>query len=239
MALGPSGTQHQQDYGISSAASVLAQESASAFMAKVYRWMVAGLALTGVTAAFVASNQAILSVVLKLYTPLIIGELVAVMALSFLAPRVSGAVAALMFLGYAFLNGLTFSVIFLVYQLGSIATAFFITSAMFGALSVYATVTKKDLTGWGTFLFMGLVGMIIASVVNLFLQSDLVSWVVSCVGVLVFSGLTAYDTQKLRSMHATSGYASAGSLAVTGALVLYLDFINLFLSLLRLLGRRR
>lgn len=239
MAFDPQQTAHQQQFGLSSAASILAQESASAFMAKVYRWMVGGLALTAGTAWFTAQSQAAFGFVRSYFMPLIIAELVVVFAFSFLAPRISGAIAALMFLGYSFLSGLTLSAIFFAYNLGSISTAFFITAAMFGALSVYGTVTKRDLSAWATFLFMGLIGVIVASVVNLFIQSDFLGFVKSCAAVVVFAGLTAYDTQKLRQMHASSGYASAGSLAINGALVLYLDFINLFLNILRLFGSRR
>ena len=215
MALRP----QQQQYEMP-ASQVLAQESASAFMAKVYRWMVAGLALSAGTAWVVASSNELFSIVRGLYLPLVIGQLVVVFAFSMLARRLNAVLAGAMFLGYSFLSGLTFSAIFFVYNLPSITTAFLVTAGMFGALSLYGTVTKKDLSSWGTFLFMGLIGIIIASVV-------------------VFAGLTAYDTQKLREMHASSGYASEGSLAINGALVLYLDFINLFLALLRLLGSRR
>jgi hypothetical protein len=137
------------------------------------------------------------------------------------------------------LNGLTFSVIFLVYELGSISSAFVITAGTFGAMSVYGTVTKKDLSGWGSFLLMGLIGIIIAGIVNIFLQSDFLGFVKSCAGVVIFAGLTAYDTQKLRTHHANSGFSSELSLSVTGALMLYLDFVNLFLHILRLIGRRR
>jgi FtsH-binding integral membrane protein len=123
--------------------------------------------------------------------------------------------------------------------LGSIGQAFALTAGVFGAMSLYGTITKKNLSAWGTFLFMGLVGIIIASVVNLFMSSDMMSFVIACASVVVFSGLTAYDTQKLREMHATTGYSSAATVSVVGALMLYLDFINLFLALLRLMGRRR
>jgi FtsH-binding integral membrane protein len=222
-----------------SATAMLGEATASAFMAKVYRWMVGGLALTTGVALYVASDQALMASLMGWFRPLLILELVVVFGFSFLAPRLSGPVAALFFLGYSFLNGLTFSVLFLIYQLGSIASVFAVTALTFGALSVYATVTKKDLSAWRTFLFMGLIGVVLASVVNIFLGSSLLSFIVACAGVLVFSGLTAYDTQKLRKMHASSGYSSAGALAVTGALILYLDFINLFLSLLSLMGRRR
>jgi FtsH-binding integral membrane protein len=218
---------------------VLAQESANAFMAKVYRWMFAGLALTGVTSFVVASSPALMELVLPLWLPLIIAEFVMVLAFTWMAPRASTATAAGMFLVYAFMNGLTFSVLFLVYTGGSIAAVFGITATMFGAMSVYGTVTKKDLSSWGGFLFMGLIGLIIAGIVNVFLQSPAIYWVASLAGVVIFTGLTAYDTQKLRQIHANSGYSSAGSLSIMGALILYLDFVNLMLYLLRLFGRRR
>jgi uncharacterized protein len=218
---------------------ILAQESANAFMAKVYRWMFAGLALTGVTSFVVASQPALIEVVAPLWLPLIIGKFILVLAFTWLAPRVTTPLAAGMFLTYSFTTGLVFSVLFLVYTASSIYAVFGITSVMFGAMSVYGTVTRKDLSSWGGFLFMGLIGLIVASVVNLFLHSPAVSWVVSLVGVVVFVGLTAYDTQKLRQIHANSGYASSGALAINGALILYLDFVNLMLYLLRLFGRRR
>jgi FtsH-binding integral membrane protein len=201
--------------------------------------MTAGLLLTGGVAFAVASSRALMSMVLPMMMPILVLELVVVFAFSFLSSRVNGAVAALMFLGYAFLNGLLFSTLFLVYQMGSIASSFFITAGAFGAMSVYGTVTKKDLSAWSTFLFMGLIGIILAGIVNIFLQSDLLGFVKSCAAIVIFAGLTAYDTQKLRQFHANSGYSSAASLAVSGALTLYLDFVNLFLNILRLLGRRR
>jgi FtsH-binding integral membrane protein len=144
-----------------------------------------------------------------------------------------------MFLAYAVLNGLTFSVIFLAYELGSIGTAFIISAGTFAALSAYGTFTKTDLTAWRSFLMIGLFGIIIAGIVNIFVQSDMLGFVKSCAAVVIFAGLTAYDTQKLRQYHANSGFSSAMSLSIMGALMLYLDFVNLFLNLLRLLGRRR
>jgi FtsH-binding integral membrane protein len=225
--------------GLSSNQSILAEESARVFMGRVYRWMIGGLALTGATAIGVASSPELSATVLGLFGPIVIAELILVIALSFIAPRVSGAVAAVMFLGYAFLTGLTFSVLFLAYTGGSIASAFFVTSGAFAALSIYGTVTKKDLSAWGTFLFMGLIGLILAGVVNFFLHSSAITFVCACAGVVVFAGLTAYDTQRLRRFHAESGYSSSGSLAITGALILYLDFVNLFLKILQLLGKRR
>lgn len=219
--------------------SVLVQESQRAFMSRVHGWMFAGLALTGVMALVTVTNQALLQVALEYRMGLLLAELGLVMALSFLAPRLSGPVAALMFLGYSAMTGVTLSVLFLIYTAGSLAQVFFITSAVYGAMAVYGTVTKKDLSGWGTFLFMGLIGILVAGLVNLFIRSDAVSFVTACAGVLVFAGLTAYDTQKLREYHAGTGYQSTTTVSIRGALTLYLDFINLFLSLVRLLGKRR
>lgn len=222
-----------------SASATLASESARVFMQRVYWWMTAGLLLTGGVAGYVASHQSIFSAVAPYLRVLMLGTIGLVFAFSFLAHRVSGPVAAAMFLGYAVANGLLFSVLFVVYQLGSIASAFAITAGTFAAMSVYGTVTKKDLSSWGTFLFMGLIGILLAGVVNIFVESPMMDFVRSCAAVLIFAGLTAYDTQKLRQLHASSGYSSAASLSISGALTLYLDFINLFLNLLRLMGRRR
>lgn len=219
--------------------SVLAEESARTFMQRVYAWMTAGLFVTGGVAFAVASSRAMMAVVMPLFLPIMVVDLLVVVAFSFLSSKVNGAIAALMFLGYAFLNGLLFSSLFLRYQMGSIASSLFITAGAFGAMSVYGTVTKKDLSGWASFLFMGLVGIILAGIVNIFLQSDVLGFVKSCAAIVIFAGLTAYDTQKLRQFHASSGYSSAASLAVTGALMLYLDFVNLFLNILQLFGRRR
>jgi len=228
------------DYSYSPTASaVLAEESARSFMQRVYWWMSVGLALTGGIAWVVASSQQLTAMVLPYYFPLLLAELAVVFLFSFMQSKVSGPVAAAMFLLYAVLSGLTFSVIFLVYELGSVGSAFAITAGTFGAMSVYGTVTKKDLSGWGSFLMMGLIGIIIAGIINIFLQSDMLGFVKSCAAVVIFAGLTAYDTQKLRQYHANSGYSSAMSLAISGALMLYLDFVNLFLNILRLMGRRR
>ena len=224
---------------LSSASDVLASESARVFMQRVYWWMSAGLLLTGGIAFAVASNQQLMALVMPLFMPLLIAELVVVFAFSFLSSRVSGPVAAAMFITYAALNGLTFSVIFMIYELGSIGSAFVITAGTFGAMSIYGTVTKKNLASWGSFLFMGLIGIIIAGVVNMFMRNSMMDFVISCAAVVIFAGLTAYDTQKLRTHHANSGFSSAMSLSITGALMLYLDFVNLFLNILRLIGRRR
>lgn len=148
--------------------------------------------------------------------------------------------ATLMFFIYSALNGVTLSVIFLVYAHSSIANTFFVTAGMFAIMSVYGYTTRTDLTSWGNFLFMGLIGIILASVVNIFLGSQSLDWIISCLGVIIFVGLTAYDTQSIKAM-AHGGFADAETeqkAAVIGALRLYLDFINLFLMLLRLFGRR-
>ncbi len=218
---------------------ILVEQSQRTFMARVYRWMFLGLGVTGAVALYTASTPAILQVVVPNMWLLLIAELVVVLGLSFAAPRLSGGVAGALFLVYATMNGLTFSTLFLVFQLGSIGQAFLLTGVTFGALSAYATFTRKDLSSWRSFLFMGLVGVMIAGVVQLFWHNDALQFVWSCATVVVFAGLTAYDTQKLRQMHAGTGFSSAASLSVTGALMLYLDFVNIFLALLRLFGRRR
>jgi len=149
--------------------------------------------------------------------------------------------ATLMFLLYSALNGVTFAAIFLVYTQSSIANAFLVTAGTFAGMSLYGMVTKRDLTGLGSFMFMGLIGIIIASVVNIFLHSEMIYWITSYIGVFVFVGLTAYDTQKLK-MIGQQGFANGESrqkMAILGALTLYLDFINLFLMLLRVMGDRR
>lgn len=219
--------------------STLVQESRRAFMSRVYGWMFAGLWITGVMALYTVSNKALMSFALEWRFALLLAELGLVFALSIAAPRLSGAVAGAMFIGYAALTGMTLSIYFLIYTAGSIGQAFLMTAGTFGAMSLYGTVTKKDLSGWSAFLFMGLVGVIIASVMNIFMRSDMLGFVTACACVVVFAGLTAYDTQKLRQMHASTGYSSAASISIVGALTLYLDFINLFLALLRLFGRRR
>ena len=225
--------------GVDTGIQVSSESAQRAFMARVYRWMFAGLAITGSVALYTASTPALLQPVSQFIFPLLIGELVLVFALSWLAPRISGTLAAALFVLYAALNGLTFSMLFVVYQLGSIGEAFLLTGGAFAALSIYATTTKKDLSAWRTFLFIGLIGVMLAGVVQVFWHNSGFSFVWSCACVVVFAGLTAYDTQKLRQLYATSGYRSTASLSVNGALILYLDFVNLFLALLRLFGRRR
>lgn len=207
---------------------------------QVYAWMAAGLTVTALFALVTVSSPALLKTIVGnkfVFYGLMIGELALVFILSGALHRLSTGVATLLFLGYSALNGLTLSVIFLVYTADSIATTFVITAAMFGAMSLYGYLTKRDLTSWGSFLFMGLIGVVIASLINIFLRSDAVSWVVSAIGVIVFTGLTAYDTWKIKEMATIE--TQTRKYAIIGALTLYLDFINLFLMLLRLLGGRR
>jgi uncharacterized protein len=210
------------------------------FMTAVYRWMTLGLVVTAFSAYAVASSEAAVRLVVGnrlVFFGLIVAELGLVLAISGAANRLSASAAGGLFLLYSALNGATLSVVLLVYTGAAVALAFVSTAGTFGAMSVYATVTRKDLSSWGSFLFMGLLGVVIASVVNVFLRSSMMSFVVSCAAVVVFTGLAAYDTQKLRALARAGGGAAA--LPVNGALALYLDFVNLFLALLRLLGNRR
>lgn len=233
-------------YGNNQVTIAQAQSKASTvFLAKVFNWMAIGLALTGVTAFLVANSQAAMEIFIYnsiMRWGIIIAELGLVFYLSARIEKISSQAATGLFLLYSGLNGVTLSVILHVYTATSVTATFFITAGMFGAMAIYGLVTKKDLSGMGSFMFMGLIGMIIASVVNIFLQSSMMSWVVSGIGVIVFTGLTAYDVQKITQMGA-SGIMSQGDsairkVAILGALALYLDFINLFLSLLQFLGNR-
>lgn len=207
---------------------------------QVYAWMGIGLALTAVMALVTLSSPAILNAVVGnriVFYGLMIGELALVFTLSGAINRLSGAMATLIFMLYSLLNGITLSILAMVYTANSIASTFVITGGMFGAMSLYGYMTKKDLTSWGSFLFMGLIGVVIASVVNIFIGSSAVSWVISSIGVIVFTGLTAYDTWKIKELAAQG--IEGRKPAILGALTLYLDFINLFLMLLRFTGNRR
>lgn len=217
-----------------------ARDRVSDAMWITYRWMTLGLATTALVALVVAHSPGALRLLLGnqiLFYGLLFGQLGLVVALSALARRVSTAVAGLLFFAYAALTGVTFSTLFLVYTATSIASTFFVTAGAFAALSAFGTFTRRDLSAVGRFGFFALVGIILASIVNVFLQSSGLDWLITFAGVLVFAGLTAYDTQKLRQLFATG--ASQGNLPLVGALTLYLDFINMFLFLLRILGRRR
>ncbi|GLX62098.1 Bax inhibitor-1 family protein [Proteus sp. DFP240708] len=215
------------------------------FMAQVYGWMTVGLLLTAFVALYVASSEALLSMIFSskvVFFGLIIAQLGLVFVLSGMVHKMSGAMATSLFMLYSVLTGVTISSVLLVYTASSIASTFFICAAMFGALSVYGYTTKRSLTGMGSFLFMGLIGIIIASIVNIFMQSSMMSMVISYAGVLIFAGLTAYDTQKLKDMGNEINQEDKENMrrySIMGALTLYLDFINLFLMLLRILGDRR
>lgn len=217
-----------------------AESAERSFFAAVYRWMTLGLVTTALVAWVVAGALASGALPFSKWAfyGLMFAEVGLVFALSGMAHRLSAAAAGGLFLLYSALNGATLSIILLVYTGSSVALAFGVTAGTFGAMSVYGTVTRKDLTGWSSFLMMGLFGVVIAGLVNLFLQSDMLSFVVSCAAVVVFTGLTAYDTQKLR-VFARAGGPQVAAAPVVGALTLYLDFVNLFLALLRLLGDRR
>jgi hypothetical protein len=224
-----------------------------AYMIRVYNYMTAGVALTGIVAWFAFSAAVTQTSAGLALTPfgqtlfhsplmwvLVLAPLGLVMVISFGINRLSPATALTLFFVYAGLLGLSLATIFLVYTHGSIARVFFISAATFGAMSLYGYTTQRDLTGMGSFLFMGLIGIVIASLVNIFLHSSGLDWVISVVGVLVFVGLTAYDTQNIKEMYDPMDDGTiAGRKAVMGALRLYLDFINLFLMLLRLFGDRR
>jgi len=207
---------------------------------QVYAWMGAGLAITAFMSLITLSSPAILNAVVGnklVFYGLMIGELALVFTLAGAINKLSAATATLIFIAYSALNGLSLSSVALVYTANSITSTFVTTAGMFGAMSVYGFMTKRDLTAWGSFLFMGLIGVVIASVVNIFIGSSAVSWVISSIGVIVFTGLTAYDTWKIKEMAAMG--TEGRKPAIFGALTLYLDFINLFLMLLRFTGDRR
>lgn len=220
----------------------LVDEGLRAYMLGIYNYMTIGLILTGALAYFTASSPAMLQAIFG--TPLkwvvMLAPLGFVLFLSFRIHKIQASTAQLLFWLYSGSMGLSLSTIFIAYTGMSIAKVFFITAGTFAAMSLYGYTTKKDLTGWGSFLFMGLIGLVIASLVNLFMASSAMSFVISFVGVLVFTGLTAYDTQVIKSEYNLAVDAeTARKISVIGALRLYLDFINLFLSLLRLMGDRR
>ena len=212
-----------------------------AFMRGVYWWMCGGLGITAAVAVAVASSPAAVNALIGtpiLFWGLIILELVLVFVLSARVAKLTPSTAGALFLAYSAVNGVTFSLILLAYTGASVANAFLVTAGMFASLAVYGHVTKRDLSGMGRFMFMGLVGLVLASVVGIFWHNDALQFVIGVVGVLVFAGLTAYDTQRLQAMALQLQGQQTGSYAIVGALSLYLNFVNIFLSLLRLFGRR-
>ena len=212
---------------------------------KVYQFMALGLIITSVAAYLTASSPAMINFLFGSRAPLIIAvvvELGLVFYLGFAINKISAGTALILFLLYSLVNGLTCSVLLLVYTQASIYQAFFTTAGMFGAMSLYGLYSKRDLTGMGSFLIMGLFGLIIAGIINMFMKSSGMEMAISIIGIIIFMGLTAYDTAKIKQLSMTVNGADDSALtkiAVIGALQLYLDFINLFIYLLRLFGKRR
>ncbi|MZG29561.1 MAG: Bax inhibitor-1/YccA family protein [Nitrospinae bacterium] len=214
------------------------------FMVRVYNWMTAGLAITGFMAFYIANSPTMMNLIFGnpiMPIVLIIAQIGLVFWLAARVMQMSASQATGVFMLYAGLTGITFAAIFMAYTSTSIFSTFLVTAGTFGAMSMYGYTTKKDLTSWGSFLFMGLVGIIIASLVNIFMQSTMMHTIITYAGVLIFVGLTAYDTQKIKEMNilGNEGTDEDTKEAIRGALTLYLDFINLFLMLLRLMGDRR
>ena len=212
------------------------------YMLRVYNYMATGLGLTGLTAYFVAITPSLFNAIYgtPLYWIVALAPLGFVFYLSARLHKISFTTAQTVFWIFSGVMGLSMAYIFIAFTGASIARVFFITAGTFAGMSLYGYTTKKDLSGWGSFLFMGLIGIIIASIVNIFLKSPMLYYVISWVGVLVFVGLTAYDTQRIKEMYYASDHPEiSGKKAIMGALKLYLDFINLFIMLLHLFGQRR
>ena len=222
--------------------SAIIDEGLRSYMLRVYNYMATGLAATGVVAYIVANTPFLMNAIFG--TPLMWVVMLApigmVMYLGAKIRTMSVGAAQTSFWIFSVLMGMSLASIFVIYTQTSIARVFFITASVFGAMSLYGYTTKRDLTGWGSFLFMGLIGIIIASVVNMFMQSSALMFAISVIGVLVFVGLTAYDTQNIKNMYAESdSTAVTNKKAIMGALKLYLDFINLFIMMMHLFGARR
>ena len=217
-------------------------EKVTAFLRKVYGWMFAGLGITAAVAFVVAGSPTLIKGILGnpiLFIGMIVAELGLVVALSARVDKMAPRTAAVLFVAYSALNGATLSVILLTFTGASIATTFLAAAGMFGALALYGTTTRRSLAGIGQFVFMGLIGLVIVMVVGFFWKAPAFQFVISVVGVLVFTGLTAWDAQSLKAMAAVTPDNQIAGRSVVGALRLYLDFINLFLFLLRFLGARR
>jgi FtsH-binding integral membrane protein len=217
-------------------------DQASAFLSAVYGWMCVGLAITAGTAWFVAGSPAIVHAIVTsrgLFWALFIVQLGIVWVLSARAQQLAASTASVLFVLYSAVTGVTVSFVLLAYTGESVSTTFVVTAVMFGGLAAYGTITKRDLGGVGQFLFMGLIGVVVASLVGLFWHSDAFQFVLSFLGVIVFSGLAVYDAQRLKIMALQTPDGQASSYAIVGALTLYLDFTNLFLFLLRFTGNRK
>jgi FtsH-binding integral membrane protein len=214
------------------------EKTQQTFLQRVYQWMAIGLALTGAIAFMASGNMGLMrSLAGGGFLVLMIAEFALVWWLSANMMNLSPSAAVTGFLVYSGLNGLTLSYLFLVYTGASIAMTFFVTAGMFASVSIYGYTTKTSLASLQSFFFMAIIGLLIASLVNFFLKSPMLYWLISYAGVAIFMGLTAYDTQKLKAMQERGG--ATEQLAVFGALMLYLDFINMFIFLMRILGRRR
>ncbi len=237
--------QANQNFTPNSAASLSSDPDAETnrFMQKVYGWMAFALLISGGVAYYVSTDSNLLKMIFEsgLFTPLLFLELGLVIGLSWLIKKMNATTAIVLFITYSFVTGLTLSVIFLVYQMSSIVSIFGVTALIFAAMSLYGYTTQKDLTGIGTMAIFGLFGIVIASIVNLFLGNTMVDTVISAIGVIVFIALTAYDTQKIKAMNiiGNEGTDDDKKEAIIGALTLYLDFINLFLDLLSLFGKKK
>ena len=222
--------------------SLPVEERVTAFLRSVYGWMCGGLAITAFTASVIAASPAFVYAVATnrlLFWGLMIAQLGIVFVLSARVDRLAASTAGLLFIAYSALTGITISFVLLAYTGESVATTFLVTAGMFGAMAAYGTTTQRSLAGFGQFLFMGLIGVVLASIVGIFWHSDALQFVISFVGVIVFTGLAAYDAQRLKAMALSLTTGQTGSYAIVGALALYLDFINLFLFLLRFTGSRR
>lgn len=215
----------------------------SGLMSRVFAWQTAGLLLSTTVALFVAGTPALITMLFQnkfLFYGLVFAQLGAVIWLSAFANKMSYGTMAAVYLGYAALTGATLSTIFIVYTISSIGMCFGIAAGMFGIMAIYGYLTKADLSGFGSIMFMGLIGIVIASLVNMFMRSETTGYVISFLSVLIFTGLTAYDIQKIKNFAASAlDDESMRKVSILGALTLYLDFINIFLSLLHLLGGRR
>ena len=222
--------------------SLSVSDQVATFLRVVYGWMAAGLAITAVTAWLVSSSPAIAMTIATnrlLFWGLVIAQLGIVFTLSARVQRLAPATASLLFVVYSALTGVTLSFVLLLYTGESLAATFVVASGTFGALALFGTTTRRSLDGFGQFLFMGLVGVVLASIVGIFWRNDAFQFVLSFIGVIVFAGLAAYDAQRLKAMALATPAGQSGSYAIVGALALYLDFINLFLFLLRFMGNRR
>ena len=217
-------------------------ERVTTFLRSVYGWMCAGLGITAVTAWLIAASPALVFTIASnrpLFWVLAIAQLGIVFALSARVDRMAASTASLLFIAYSALTGVTLSFVLLAFTGESVATTFMVTAGMFGGLALYGTVTKRSLAGFGHFLFMGLIGLVLASLVGMFWHNDGLQFVISFIGVIVFTGLAAYDAQRLKAMALSMPGGQTSAYAIVGALALYLDFVNLFLFLLRFLGNRR